>query len=134
MRSCHSGAARRAEPGIHNQEPGECAPRPDVCSDDPASECGCDGMVYTKNCANVMGVDTNQDASSCMAPAELFPCGPLLCDSSSFYCRRDVSDIGGEPAEQIDRDRIDVVLPCRGVVIGATVQCVGAETAIEKIA
>ena len=78
-------------------EPGVCAPQPDACGDDPVSECGCDGMAYTQGCANEAGTDTNIDAASCMAPAGYFPCGPLLCDSSSFYCRRDVSDVGGIP-------------------------------------
>lgn len=80
-------------------EPGTCTPRPNECGDDEVSVCGCDGMAYAEPCVTVVGgVDKHRDAAACTPPAGYFACGDLLCDSSSFYCLFQVSDIGGEPS------------------------------------
>jgi hypothetical protein len=78
-------------------EPGVCATRPSECGNFPVSECGCDGVAYTVGCAAVSGVDRNFDGTTCPAPAGYFHCGPLLCNSSTYYCRIGETDVADKP-------------------------------------
>lgn len=81
--------------------PGVCQPRPTFCSDGALIVCGCDGSAAYAGCEMTAGFDTNIDASACTGPGtvaeEVFPCGDRLCRTSTSYCRRTGSDVGGEP-------------------------------------
>jgi hypothetical protein len=75
-----------------------CAPLPDGCPgivEHPV--CGCDGVVYSGECAaSVLGVDVDE-SGACPAPGGLFQCGYKYCDPEISYCQIQYSDIGGYP-------------------------------------
>lgn len=82
-------------------EIGKCKPRPGACDDVYMATCACDGKVYSNPCeANGAGVDAN-DQGGCMAPMGQFPCGATFCQLGTSYCRRSMSDVGGEPSSYI---------------------------------
>ncbi|MBX7077769.1 MAG: hypothetical protein K1X88_01195 [Nannocystaceae bacterium] len=75
-----------------------CTPVPDGCpgvDEDPV--CGCDGVVYTGECAAaLLGVDVDA-AGGCEAPQGLQPCGYKFCDPATSYCNWSVSDVLPSP-------------------------------------
>jgi hypothetical protein len=77
---------------------GICVDRPIGCPDPVfQATCGCDGTVYGQPCdAYAAGTDLNA-YGTCPVPPESFACGWTQCDRLSQYCRRTISDIGGEP-------------------------------------
>ena len=82
-------------------ELGKCKPRPGPCPDLYAPTCGCDGMVHGNPCDTAgAGVDVN-DNGGCKAPMGKFACGSTFCEVGVSYCRRSISDIGGEPSSYV---------------------------------
>lgn len=76
---------------------GTCTPRPKNCLENYEPACACDGTVYSNACAaNSQGEDISA-LDGCEPPAGYIPCGTRLCDASSQYCFRGVSDVGNEP-------------------------------------
>jgi hypothetical protein len=77
---------------------GLCKPRPDACPDIYSPTCACDGKVHGNPCdAAGAGFDVN-DNGGCPAPPGKFSCGSTFCEVGTSYCRRTISDIGGEPS------------------------------------
>ncbi len=78
-------------------EQGRCRARPDACDDQFEPVCGCDGVIHANACdANAAGTDVSS-LGSCPVPAGQFACGFRTCETTTEYCQRAVSDIGGEP-------------------------------------
>jgi len=78
-------------------EAGVCTARPTMCSDEFASSCACNGLVYMNGCAGMEeGFDLDNNGA-CTPPAETFTCGSRVCRLAMEYCVIQVSDIGGEP-------------------------------------
>lgn len=79
-------------------EIGTCRPRITSCDLVYLPTCACDGKVYDNPCAATgAGVDVN-DSGGCQAPMGKFSCGSTFCEAGVTYCRRSMSDIGGEPS------------------------------------
>jgi len=77
---------------------GVCKPRPNGCPDIYSPTCACDGKVHSSPCdAAGAGFDIN-DGGGCPAPTGKFACGSTFCEVGVTYCRRSISDIGGEPS------------------------------------
>ncbi|MEO5728968.1 MAG: hypothetical protein ABI134_25390 [Byssovorax sp.] len=79
---------------------GTCRPRSGAagCPDLYSPTCACDGMVYGNPCeAGNAGFDVNENGG-CKAPMGKFTCGSSFCELGTTYCRRSISDIGGEPS------------------------------------
>lgn len=78
---------------------GRCMPRPASCPAllVPEPTCGCDLRVYSSACdATLAGADLNE-SGRCELAAGAFVCGYRQCSQMNEYCRRDGSDVAGEP-------------------------------------
>ncbi len=76
---------------------GTCRDRPNNCTDFFRATCLCTGEIASNPCE---GEANGSDASvigSCPTPLDLFACGDTFCFVGTQYCRRDVSDVVGEP-------------------------------------
>lgn len=79
-------------------EIGTCRLLPGPCPDLYSPTCACDGMVYGNPCSAAgAGFDVNSNGG-CKAPMGQFSCGSSFCEVGGSYCRRNISDIGGEPS------------------------------------
>ena len=78
---------------------GTCKRRPEVC---PAVAgppiCGCDGAVYSSECAAYLnGTDLNA-SGGCPVPSGSFACGYAQCELATQYCRREPHAMNGDSA------------------------------------
>jgi hypothetical protein len=77
---------------------GVCTPIPADCTSAPdLPSCGCDGLVWGKECLVYMNGNDINNNGSCEAASETYICGSRACRDGMEYCQVSTSDVAGEP-------------------------------------
>lgn len=76
---------------------GVCRPRALNCGEIYQPVCSCGGEVFSNSCeASAAGHDVSL-LGTCTPPEGNFACGAGFCETSTSYCQRTTSDVGGFP-------------------------------------
>lgn len=67
---------------------GTCLARPQGCTLEVDTVCGCDGTVYSSPCVAASAGQDISEGGGCAAPAGTFTCGPRFCMKGMQYCER----------------------------------------------
>ncbi len=77
---------------------GVCLARPQACPENYSPTCACNGMVYGNECdAASNGFDVYNTGGCTPPEPNQFNCGHGFCDSTTQFCRKTNTDVGGTP-------------------------------------
>jgi hypothetical protein len=104
-------------PGLcgRGKRPGACRPKPATCGGGHSPVCGCDGKVYTSECAAYgAGVDLAVMGGCKERISDWAACGRQYCDVRTAYCAIYLSDVFELPTDYFCRPLPPSCLPADG--------------------